>query len=57
MNYIQECGLCKSKWRYTFEEDISKEELEEKLSFIRASSLACGHQGVFTLEEEEKNDK
>ncbi len=53
MNYIQKCMVCKGKWRYSFEEDISKEELEKKiLSLIRASCSPCGHQGLFTLEEE-----
>lgn len=59
MNYIQECGVCKSKWRYSFDEDITKEDLEDKLNIIRASCLPCGHQGMFTLvkEEEIKDDK
>jgi len=54
MNYIQDCLICQGKWRYTFNNNISKEELEDKLFIIRASCLPCGHQGLFTLTKEEE---
>ena len=42
---IQKCMVCgyKAIWKV-----VTKEEEDR----IRASCLACGHQGMFTLEEE-----
>ena len=53
MNYIQECMVCKGKWRYTFDKSDPAEVIKEKLSLIRASCSPCGHQGLFNLLEKE----